>query len=337
MTTMTNQPLVSIIVPVYRAEKYIHQCVESILAQTYSNIEVILVDDGSPDRCGEICDEYAAQDCRVKVIHQQNGGVSVARQTGIEHATGVYSIHADPDDWVDPTMIEEMVAKAKEDDADMVICDFFEENGTNRNCQHLAMESAPSPAIIEKRLIHHELSGYLWNKMFRRECCGDIDFPSDITLLEDELFIIRVLRTGNIKRVAYLPKAFYHYRTDNTSSIIHVRSERNLNSLLKVLDYMLEITGSCNESDDWVMGRKKVIMGELFLMKRFKQLLDSFPEVHQLIINEQPQWNLFRPGPSGLSMALQGHPHFGYYGCVINQLILNFAIKIKLQFMRIFH
>ena len=167
MTTMTNQPLVSIIVPVYRAEKYIHQCVESILAQTYSNIEVILVDDGSPDRCGEICDEYAAQDCRVKVIHQQNGGVSVARQTGIEHAIGVYSIHADPDDWVDPTMIEEMVAKAKEDAADMVICDFFEENRTNRYCKHLAMESAPSPAIIEKRLIHHELSGYLWNKMFR--------------------------------------------------------------------------------------------------------------------------------------------------------------------------
>ena len=85
--------------------RVIHQCIDSLLAQTYSNIEVILVDDGSPDNCGKICDEYAAKDCRVKVIHQQNGGVSVARQTGIDHATGEYSIHADPDDWVKLNMI----------------------------------------------------------------------------------------------------------------------------------------------------------------------------------------------------------------------------------------
>ena len=127
-----NQGLVSIIVPVYKAEKYIHQCIDSLLAQTYRNIEVILVDDGSPDNCGKICDEYAAKDCRVKVIHQQNGGVSVARQTGIDHATGEYSIHADPDDWVEPNMIEELVTKAVADNADMVICDFYRESKSDR-------------------------------------------------------------------------------------------------------------------------------------------------------------------------------------------------------------
>lgn len=336
MAKIDHLPLVSIIVPVYKAEKYIHQCVDSLLAQTHQNIEVILVDDGSPDRCGEICDDYAAQDSRVKVIHQRNGGVGKARQTGIEHATGVYSIHADPDDWVDSTMIEEMVAKAKEDDADMVICDFFEENGTNRICQHLAMESAPSPAIIEKRLIHHELSGYLWNKMFRRECCGEIDFPSDITLLEDELFIIRVLRTGNIKRVAYLPKAFYHYRTDNTSSIIHVRSERNLQSLYKVLHYLLENSGAGSTSDDWIIERKMRIMNELFRMKRFQQLLNSFVEVHQTIIDEQPHWNIRRPEQSGLSMALQGNPRLGFLFCVINEYLIIFAVRIKMLLHRIY-
>ena len=122
-----DNALVSIIVPVYKAEKYIHQCIDSLLTQTYRNIEVILVDDGSPDHCGKICDEYAAKDCRVKVIHQQNGGVSVARQTGIDHATGEYSIHADPDDWVELNMIEELVAKAVSDNADMVICDYISE------------------------------------------------------------------------------------------------------------------------------------------------------------------------------------------------------------------
>lgn len=337
MAKIDHLPLVSIIVPVYKAEKYIHQCVDSLLAQTYQNIEVILVDDGSPDRCGEICDEYAARDTRVKVIHQLNGGVGKARQTGIEHATGEYSIHADPDDWVDPTMIEEMVAKAKEDDADMVICDFFEENGTNRYCQHLAMESAPSPAIIEERLIHHELSGYLWNKMFRRECCGDIDFPSDITLLEDELFIIRVLRTGNIKRVAYLPKAFYHYRTDNTSSIIHVRSERNLQSLYKVLHYLLENSGAGSTSDDWIIERKKLILNQLFRMKRFKQLMSDFDEVHQTIIDEQPHWNIRRPEASGLSMALQGNPRLGHFLCVMNERLFLVVVYLKKLWKRLYN
>lgn len=327
----------SVIVPVYRAEKWINQCVDSLLGQSYRNIEVILVDDGSPDRCGEICDEYAARDTRVKVIHQLNGGVGKARQTGIEHAIGVYSIHADPDDWVGPTMIEEMVAKAKEDAADMVICDFFEENRTNRYCQHLAMESAPSPAIIEKRLIRHELSGYLWNKMFRRECCGDIDFPSDITLLEDELFIIRVLRTGNIKRVAYLPKAFYHYRTDNTSSIIHVRSERNLQSLYKVLHYLLENSGAGSTSDDWIIERKKLILNQLFRMKRFKQLMSDFDEVHQTIIDEQPHWNIRRPEASGLSMALQGNPRLGHFLCVMNERLFLVVVYLKKLWKRLYN
>lgn len=337
MINKDHLPLVSIIVPVYKAEKYIHQCVDSLLAQTYQNIEVILVDDGSPDRCGEICDEYAARDTRVKVIHQRNGGVGKARQTGIEQATGVYSIHADPDDWVDPTMIEEMVAKAKEDDADIVICDFFEENGTNRNCQHLAMESAPLPAIIEKRLIRHELSGYLWNKMFRRECCGDIDFPSDITLLEDELFIIRVLRTGNIKRVAYLPKAFYHYRTDNTSSITHFRCERNLQSLYKVLHYLLENREAGNISDAWIIERKKLILNQLFRMKRFKQLMSDFDEVHQKIIDEQPHWNIRRPEQSGLSMALQGNPRLGHFLCVMNERLFLVVVYLKKLWKRLYN
>ena len=337
MINKDHLPLVSIIVPVYKAEKYIHQCVDSLLAQTYQNIEVILVDDGSPDRCGEICDEYAARDTRVKVIHQLNGGVGKARQTGIEHAIGVYSIHADPDDWVDPTMIEEMVAKAKEDAADMVICDFFEENRTNRYCKHLAMESAPSPAIIEKRLIRHELSGYLWNKMFRRECCGDIDFPSDITLLEDELFIIRVLRTGSIKRVAYLPKAFYHYRTDNTSSITHFRCERNLQSLYKVLHYLLENREAGNISDAWIIERKKLILNQLFRMKRFKQLMSDFDEVHQKIIDEQPHWNIRRPEQSGLSMALQGNPRLGHFLCVMNERLFLVVVYLKKLWKRLYN
>ena len=120
---------VSIIVPVYKAEAYLHHCLDSILAQTFTDWELLLVDDGSPDRSGVICDEYAAKDDRIIVFHKENGGVSSARQKGQDEAQGEYTIHADPDDWVEPTMLEELYKKAKADDADMVICDYFSNTG----------------------------------------------------------------------------------------------------------------------------------------------------------------------------------------------------------------
>lgn len=121
-------PAVSIIVPIYNAEKYLQKCIDSVLSQTFKDWECILVDDGSPDRCGEICDEYAKNDNRFKVIHQVNGGVSSARQIGHDLANGEYTIHIDPDDWVEPTMIEELYSKARSEDSDMVICDYFQNN-----------------------------------------------------------------------------------------------------------------------------------------------------------------------------------------------------------------
>lgn len=103
-----NLPKISIIVPVYKAETYLHRCVDSILAQTFTDWELILVDDGSPDQSGKICDEYAKKDQRVKVIHKENGGVSSARQRGLDESVGEYTIHADPDDWVEPEMLDEL-------------------------------------------------------------------------------------------------------------------------------------------------------------------------------------------------------------------------------------
>ena len=124
--------LVSIIITVFRSENTLKRCVDSVLCQTYRNIEVILVDDGSPDSSGDICDKYALRDNRVKVIHQDNGGVSVARQVGMENANGEYTIHVDSDDWIEPTMIEELLFKAIEDNADMVICDYVKESLKNK-------------------------------------------------------------------------------------------------------------------------------------------------------------------------------------------------------------
>ena len=104
---------VSIIVPVYNVEKYIHQCVESLLLQTYQNIEVVLVNDGSPDRCPEILDRYAQKDKRIKVIHQKNRGASKARETGVQQSSGQFVCFVDPDDWIERSMTEEMIHAAR--------------------------------------------------------------------------------------------------------------------------------------------------------------------------------------------------------------------------------
>ena len=120
---------ISVIVPVYKAEDVLIKCVESILTQTYKNLEVILVDDGSPDHSGAICDQYVKKDNRVKVIHKKNGGVSSARNCGLDVATGDYCTFVDSDDYIDPTMYENMMKKAKQFDCDVVMCDCVKEYG----------------------------------------------------------------------------------------------------------------------------------------------------------------------------------------------------------------
>lgn len=112
--------MISVIVPVFKVEKFLSKCIESILNQTYTDIEVILVDDGSPDKCGEICDLYAQRDKRVKVIHKENGGQASARNAGLEIATGDYISFIDSDDWIDKDMYEELLRVAKSTDADIV-------------------------------------------------------------------------------------------------------------------------------------------------------------------------------------------------------------------------
>ena len=116
---------VSIIVPVYKVEDYIRECLDSILAQTYPYFELILVDDGSPDNCGRICDDYAKGDNRIKVVHKVNGGISSARNAGLEVAKGEWIMHVDGDDWIEPDMLEKMYAVAEKSQADIVYCDFY--------------------------------------------------------------------------------------------------------------------------------------------------------------------------------------------------------------------
>ena len=266
---------VSVIVPVYEAEAYLHRCVESLLAQTVSDYEVILIDDGSPDRSGEICDEYARKDDRVRVFHQKNSGVSMARQKGLDNARGEYVIHADPDDWVEPDMLEELYTKAKEEDADMVICDFY------RNLQNQQIYSVEKPSQLRHDVVQCELfqqlHGSCWNKLVKRVCYNEynVRFPEGVSCMED-LYVNTTLLVHDIK-VAYLPKAFYHYdRYSNANSIVKTHSRKRYEGTVRLAHlWGGQLKGSAAETIAMRIVGWEVLMtafsGHFFSSKEYKE------------------------------------------------------------------
>lgn len=233
---MVEIPSITVIVPVYKAEDYLNRCVESLLSQTFQDFEILLVDDGSPDHSGDICDDYARKDDRIKVFHKLNGGVSSARQYGMDHAIGEYVIHADPDDWVEPCMLEELYNKAKEENADMVICDYYM-NYENKQIYKKQEPSSLDHKTVLKELFQ-QLHGSCWNKLVRRACYNDTGtrFPEGFTLWEDR-FVCCSLLLADLK-IVYLGKAFYHYdRISNANSLARIPSHKGLWSCVRFIDY----------------------------------------------------------------------------------------------------
>lgn len=211
---------ISIICPVYNVECYIERCVESIISQSFPAWELIMVDDGSTDKSGEICDRYAKSDSRIKVIHQPNMGVSAARQKGSENANGVYVIHIDPDDYVEYNMLENLYNEAVEKKADVVICDFYVDELTGSTYRIAQKPTNEDTEDILRSLFQH-LHGSCWNKLVKRECYNkyNVRFPPGINYCEDVLFWVQLFSHYEV-RIVYLPQAFYHY-VMHTGSITH--------------------------------------------------------------------------------------------------------------------
>lgn len=239
-----EKPKISVIVPVYNAEKFLHRCIDSILAQTFSDIEILLINDGSTDSSGKICDEYALIDARVRVFHKENGGVSSARNVGIKNMIGEYSIHVDSDDWIEPDMYEEMHAKAIEENADMVICDFFiESNQSKRISSQCPM--ALNSKVISENLLEGKIHGSLCNKLIRTKIIHDneIYFKEDIIIKEDLLFNLEFLQ--KVRLIYYLSKAYYHYVTIKGSLTFSV----DINKAIASLNYIQCLKEFMKETD----------------------------------------------------------------------------------------
>lgn len=205
-------PEISIIVPVYNVEKYLHKCVDSILSQTLSDFELLLVDDGSKDSSGNICDDYASIDSRIHVIHKKNGGVSSARNVGLDAAKGKYIVFVDSDDFVDSDYLETLYPK---NDEDLVCCSFVLENATSQSSWNVFL----SDCYGSKKALEENLTKFVfcavYCKIYKRDIIhtGKVRFNELLSQCEDGMFVFDYLCAIHCK-IRTKPKAAYHYRWD---------------------------------------------------------------------------------------------------------------------------
>lgn len=214
--------MISIIVPVYRVEPYLRKCIDSILEQTYKDLEILLIDDGSPDQCGIICDEYAQKDIRIRVFHTENRGLASARNLGLDNARGDYIGFVDADDWIEPDLYEVLIDKIQ--DADISACGFWYEYQNKQRKWNYSQETAFSGVEALRALINGDLKNTVWSKLYRKECWAAIRFPEG-RVHEDIATTYRILLKEY--KVVSTPSYLYHYR-QRDDSIAGTRSMEHL-------------------------------------------------------------------------------------------------------------
>ena len=239
--------LISIIIPVYKVEKYLEKCIESVLKQTYTNLEIFLIDDGSPDNCGKICDEYAKKDSRIEVIHKANGGLSDARNVGISKAKGRYIGFVDSDDYIKENMYEILLNLIKKYDADVSICNLYDVIDGNeyiRNKENGIREYSRLD-ILKEVLLDKNIQSYAWNKLYKKELFDEVKYPIG-KKYEDIGTTFYIFEKCNKIVVTSEPEYYYLKRSDSlvnnvTESTVFDYMELILQRYLYIYDNIKEL------------------------------------------------------------------------------------------------
>ncbi len=260
-------PSVSVIVPVYKVEPYLHRCVDSILAQTFTDFELILVDDGSPDNCGAICDEYAAQDSRIHVIHQQNGGLSAARNTGIDWAfansDNQWLTFIDSDDWVHPEYLERLVQTAHKYNVAVSVCLYTRATSTGEFLDHFSFSQSDQLFSFDE---YFAVTGWGYTpyiacaKLIRKDCLQDLRFP--VNRVSEDLFTThKILYHSSFIARVNIP--LYYYFLSNNSIMRSTWTPKRLDEVL------------ASERLIAFMRRKKCQKAEKTALKRYLWILET--------------------------------------------------------------
>ncbi|MBQ7001955.1 MAG: glycosyltransferase [Oscillospiraceae bacterium] len=239
---MNENPLISIIVPVYKVEDYLSRCVDSLLDQTYDNLEIILVDDGSPDSCGAICDAYAARDRRVRVIHKKNGGLSSARNAGIDVARGDYLGFVDSDDWVDVHTYEWLLTMALEENVKLVCAGRYDYNsGTGEKTIGLCppkREVISGGELAKRIFLWDNVDSAAWDKLYHRSLFRELRYP--LGVVSEDLPVtyragLEAGRVGMLDRPVYY---YFHREGSITTAAVSERSFQPSSNTRQVLEYV---------------------------------------------------------------------------------------------------
>lgn len=233
--------LVSIIIPIYKVESYLDKCINSVVAQTYKNLEIILVDDGSPDNCPQICDLWAKKDNRIKVIHKQNGGLSSARNAGLDVCKGDYICFIDSDDWVEPTYVEELYSTLTQNNADLALCGVnnIDENGSIHEMippldKSFYKKTELSELMYIKCFKKNLMIVVAWNKLYKKEIWQNLRYPLG-KVCEDEFVLFDILNSCN-NGIAITNSKLYNYLYRKSS----IMNSLNYNIVFDGIDATIE-------------------------------------------------------------------------------------------------
>lgn len=231
---------ISVVVPIYKSEKYISACIESVLAQSYTNFELLLVDDGSPDNCGQICDSYAKKDARIRVIHQKNQGVSATRNNGIHAARGKYIVFVDSDDTIDSEYLNVLFDEISSDEFDCVVCGYrvCYPKRSSDVCfeKDVAIYDVRKNERLITKIYDQKLLNSPWNKIYKKEYITEY-FDSSIAMGEDLVFNLHYF--SKISNVKVISKALYNYMIHSGSAVTTYKPNR-MNDVIKMNNYLLD-------------------------------------------------------------------------------------------------
>lgn len=239
-------PEISIIVPVYNVEKYIRRCIDSLISQTFKNIEILLIDDGSQDSSGSICDEYALKDNRIKAIHKVNGGVSSARNVGLDIAQGTYIMFCDPDDYVDPTWCEKMhrVISNPQKNVQWCTCGYNRIDADSQKIIRIVnpiYSTGKASVPLNENLsfiCNHSLFCTVWSGIFKNDCikAAHLRFDEALSHSEDVMFVLQYLQQIDKLEVGFTNEPLYNYSTGISDSLTHKIPDNYWNIELRWLD-----------------------------------------------------------------------------------------------------
>lgn len=300
-------PKVTIVVCIWNVEKTIHKAVDAILAQTYENLEIILMDDESPDHCPQICEEYAKKDGRVIALHKKDEGLAMARNFAMARATGEYITFFDPDDWVELDGIENMVRTAVDNNADMVICDYFH-NDQYRQTYAKQTPSALDHWSVLEDIATGKLFGYCWNKLIRLKLIQNIGATFPKGFYCDDQYMMCTLLKEDIK-VSYLPKAYYHYAY-GSASLSRRYDENSFRQDTIIRDSFYLLLKDTPSADSIYRSKNNSIFSRAFLFGKNVYTSDQFREKFASF-NKKDFWGSYGfPISWFYRFALNGKYHF---------------------------